>query len=177
MIKTNGKIVVLFLFLTMLFTMISNIFLLPSFIQASNGLPIPDISFSFSDKSPFELAKLYGKEAIKAYRGIQILDIFYPIVYSLFFSFTIVFFQQKTNNGKHVKFLAYIPFIGAFFDYIENLSIYLCFESFPDANKFSELFGRPTSGLKWIFFFISILIITIQLMIFLYQRYFKQNSK
>lgn len=168
--KITGKTVIIFFILFLFFTMFSSLFLTPVFNKVSPNVPIPDIAYSFSGNPPHELATLYGSAGINAYLGVQIFDIFYPLVYGIFFFITIVWLLRNNFSKETSSLLWYIPIAGVISDYIENFSIFLSFKSFPDQSMFASFFGRPASGLKWLFFSLSLIIILINLTIFLYRK-------
>ena len=62
------------------------------------------------------------------YTRIQLLDIFNPAIYSLFFA-SIIYLLWRKHNAAWV---ALLPLLAGLLDYAENLTLFLLARSYPD---------------------------------------------
>lgn len=74
------------------------------------------------------------------YRNMQVADSFYPLVFGIFLSSSLVIVLGRLGPGRGtVTILAAVPIAATLFDYLENSFAWVALASFPG--------GAPTNGL------------------------------
>lgn len=127
--------------------------------QISGGKGIPDALFFYSFKQLSIIFQSYGVDGKDIYLRLQLIDMFYPIIYSLLLG-SLLYIQLKKT--KLVK-LVYLPFIAAIFDYSENILLRINLLDYPEMNKVWVDFAAISTFLKWSFVYLSIFFIIIGL--------------
>ena len=153
--KTRSILVLLALVILTNIVFQSSLPFTPKYIkQISENTKLLDSRFSYSVDTVEQSFANYGELGRNIYIKFQLLDLIYPIFYSLLLASLL--FRLFTKS----KFNPYLFAIFAgIFDYIENLFIFLMNISFPDISKILIYSGSFFTSLKWSFIIISVIII------------------
>jgi len=129
-------------------------------IKEDTGKSILDIQFRYNIEKVTEFYSAYGEEGITTYNKIQIVDMFYPLVYSILLSsiLYLLFAHSKTVA------IILLPIVAAYFDYIENFLLFISSRSFPILNPAMIKISSFATSLKWSLIYISIVFIIIGLL-------------
>lgn len=104
---------------------------------------IPDTFIHYSANDFYALMGKYTHEEIGIYlRGILLLDLIYPVFYSLFLALFIFALSRKT-------LLSLLPFGVLIFDYLENLSVFTLIMFLPTRNNILATFAGYFTLIKW----------------------------
>lgn len=158
--KTSRRIGLLVLLALLLFFVYGFHGLFPFSVEKitalSGGMGIPDARMFYTYAQLQEIFRHYGPQGRQMYLQLQWVDMVYPLVYSLFLSSLLFVVYSKTRLRKTV----YIPFIAAFFDYVENILLRVSILSFPDMQKGMVQMAGVVTFTKWflIFFAFSLLV-------------------
>ena len=111
---------------------------------------ILDLKFSYSQQTVINCLKSYGNEGRKRYSIFSLLDLIYPLVYSLLLGALLykLFFYSKYNPYLFALF-------AGLFDYIENGFLMYFTHNFPNINNFEVMISSFATSLKWSFIIIS----------------------
>ena len=162
MITTLRKILAFFAQTKWLFTLIAALLLInvlmfknspvefSKFKLTDNKTCILDLKFSYSQKTVISCLGTYGEEGRKTYFIFSLLDLIYPLVYSLLLGALLykLFFYSKYNPYLFALF-------AGLFDYIENGFLIHFTHSFPDINNYEVIISSFATSLKWSFIIIS----------------------
>jgi len=149
---STGWVTLAGLIIFLLFT----IFVLPA--QAGGAETIseeagsPDMSFTYTADSLYEIAEAYGKAGRAAYiRARFTFDLIWPLVYTLFLSTAIswIFVRAKIHESRW-RWVNLAPALGMFFDYTENISTSLVMYRYPDSTDFLATLAPILTAIKWI---------------------------
>ncbi len=90
-----------------------------------------DLTFGFNPARTLRMVADYGPAARAYYTRIELTtDLLYPIVYSLLLAVVLtLLFRRKSY--KPFSWVALLPFVGMFFDYLENATIVGMLNHFP----------------------------------------------
>lgn len=117
----------LFLFIVFILAMISIRIANSQVIEASNGIGVLDLNFGNSEAHIKQSIDALGENGRSAYLTIfYVVDLFYPIVYALFYSRLIIFLAKKIKPQKLstlIHRLRFLPWLAMVLDWLENLSI------------------------------------------------------
>ncbi|MBV1758311.1 MAG: hypothetical protein KMY55_10785 [Dethiosulfatibacter sp.] len=144
--KTTYLVISLIIFTLFMIAVLPNVSETTKEITGTNISP--DTSFFYTSQKLYDIAESYG-EAGRAYyiRSRFSFDIVWPIVY-LFFLVTMMTFLF--NSSLHL-----IPFLGVFFDFLENLGASYVMFRYPLDTGFIATITPIFTLLKWIFIYIS----------------------
>ena len=111
---------------------------------------ILDLKFSYSQQTVNDCLESYGAEGRKKYFIFSLLDLIYPLVYSLLLGALLykLFFYSKYNPYLFALF-------AGLFDYVENGFLIYFTHSFPNINKLEVMISSLATSLKWSFIIIS----------------------
>ncbi len=140
--------------------------LTPEFKILSGGYDIPDVSLVFSVLSPYELFAQYGEQGRNYYNYIQVVDLFYPTVYCIFFTLLLSGINSTFIRSKWPVWLNLLPLIASLFDYGENISLLIMNQLFPGEFGIIASIGYLLSFGKWIFFTAMVFVSLVYLVIF-----------
>lgn len=167
--KNNGwknimGVLLVFVSLEAIFTIV----LLPKFTEVT-GQPILDMQLLNSFEMTYQMIDDYGKEGMKLYQYIQLVDLLFPLSYGLLFSMLISKFTLTRN--KCMSYVILFPLIAPVFDYLENIGIYMMFQLHP--GKYL-LLAQITAFLTVLKF--SFLGVTIVLLFWILIKWFLNNK-
>jgi branched-subunit amino acid permease len=131
----------------------------------SNNHGLLDAKFSYSQSTAYEYFENYGVEGRIKYTQFQILDMIYPLFYSLLLASLLFKLFTKSKYNPYLFAL----FAGTF-DYIENLLLFSLNVSFPHINKAVVLISSFATSLKW-----SLIIMSGVIMVFGFFKYYRDR--
>ena len=144
--------------------------LTPRFKELSGGIDIPDITVVFSSTNIYELYTQFGPAARSYYNYIQLVDLFYPLVYCIFFALLITGISKRLSSSKVFNNIYLIPIITAIFDYGENLLFFIMNQVYPAKFGLIAPAGYLFSMGKWVFFTSMIVIALLLLIMMLFYK-------
>ena len=127
--------------------------------QLNNGIEFIALDNPLSSvEEVYQRIKTYNAAARQTHVWLTLTaDFTFPIIYSLLFSLTIVFYTKKTLSKYLI--ISVIPFLGAFFDYLEAIGIVGLLINYNQQMSGFATFFLIVKFLKFVFFYISIFII------------------
>lgn len=148
--KNNRQIWIIFIVANLLYSLI--IFMsIPHLQKLSQGLPILDIrSGGYTLEEVQVLYTALWSEGRSYYLFPQLFfDIFYPGLFAVTYTWIIIrLLQQLSIQNKWLKGLCYLPLITSFFDYSENISIFITLKSYPELSPMLVQLGSVCTFLK-----------------------------
>ena len=126
-------------------------------VSTVSGKPLDLEVPTYSADHAHSMIKGYGEAGRSMYQTIELTaDIIYPAVYSIAFALLIMFLLKKMNLSTNwFKWLAIIPFITAFADLGENISIVTMLSQYPVQSDFMAQVAGSFSLAKWSSLFLS----------------------
>jgi len=148
---STGKKTLIFFLIFLAFNFLFNLFIIPQFNTYSGNISMLDVSRGYDIHLAEKFITKTPKEALSFYlRCFLPVDLVFPIIYALFFSFTLAFlFSKLTLKTNKIELLLLFPFLMAATDYIENIGIAFMIVMNP---KFNNVFAAVImffSSLKW----------------------------
>lgn len=120
-----------------------NILLVLSMGGNPNLKPL-DLQFTYSPEKAYELIGAYSEAERFNYIVVELtLDVIYPIVYALFFSFLLFLLHKDLQIAK-------FPFIIVILDFIENGGIVMLLLNYPKEMYGVARFTSVFTTMKWI---------------------------
>lgn len=123
-------------------------------VESTCGQAPPDVQYFTSGDDVSGFLDACGAEGRAAYRNMQIADLFYPAVYGLFFASSLALSLAKTSLSRRwVSRAVALPFVGAGFDYVENIFAWIALASYPgdaSTNALLGLAGTAKAATYWI---------------------------
>ncbi|MEA2097395.1 MAG: hypothetical protein U9P73_11995 [Candidatus Cloacimonadota bacterium] len=158
--NSNGKIVLIFLFLTLIGEIVLG-FSNNLFSKIANVSATLDISFFYSADSANNFFNNISQEGKNYYSyKFTIIDTVFPIVYSLFLALLVAYIFEKKNIKKtKLEYLILLPFVSMFLDYIENITTLVLMNFLPKVSQNLIYLLTISSWLKWGLVTIVIMII------------------
>ncbi len=148
-------------------------------IEGASGLKILDISFGYSAKHVSELFEAIGTLGRKNYLLFTATaDMAYPLVYGLFLCLFISYlFQKAFKSTYEFRFLNLVPLCIVLADYIENFSIIMLLNQFPNLNNSLVKIASYATLIKWGATIFSILVVFIGLFAWSFKSLFLKLRK
>jgi hypothetical protein len=114
--------------------------------------------FGINQESAYSSLSCMGEEGRAIYREAEKTeDTIYPIVYTLFFLFTLfVLGSYLFGKRKFLLVLFIFPLFGMMLDFVENSSIITLIDQYPDLDPGSVWQASLAGSLKWIVAFSNI---------------------
>jgi hypothetical protein len=111
-----------------------------------------------------------GEAGRRFYQTIELsADIVYPLIYGFAFALAITFLLGKiSKNPGGLRYLAFLPLVGMFFDWVENGFIVAAIRSFPNISESTASIGGLATMAKWGFGIPGILIVVLCFLIWLF---------
>ncbi len=168
-----------FMFLVLAFILFAA-FLIPRYgvTPFDEGIVLLDLRFCYTNFDVFQLFSHLGEDGREAYQFFIIyIDMFYPVIYGLGLVILLnILIKFLGTDTRRVLWLSYLPFGIVFFDYIENFNTLYLLNSFPLISDNAILLGSIATAAKWIFVFLSLLILII-IIFTLLAKYFRHVIK
>ncbi|NNE63481.1 MAG: hypothetical protein HKN34_05310 [Gammaproteobacteria bacterium] len=135
---SKGKIVLILFILTNIVygTILGySIPLVLSFAPDATLFDMSPAGYSYSEA--IELLKSLGLEGRNTYLTVQIpLDFVYPAMFAISYALLITWIlKQSFARESSLFFLAFLPLLAGFFDYLENISIIAMLSRFPHVSE------------------------------------------
>jgi len=122
-------------------------------VESACGQAPPDVQYFTSGDDVSGFLDACGAEGRAAYRNMQIADLLYPAVYGLFFASSLALSLAKTSvSSRWVSRAVALPFVGAGFDYVENIFAWIALASYPgdaSTNALLGLAGTAKAATYW----------------------------
>lgn len=160
----SGKNVLVLFLLTMLIYAMMLKYTIPMVQSYAPNLAIFDLSpAGYSYEHATSLLQELGAEGRQIYLARQLpLDFIYPGLFAISYSLLLLWlFHKEFNENAKVFSLAFIPVLGGFFDYLENICIIIMLKTFPTTSVMLVKISSTFTLLKGIFttlFFILLLL-------------------
>jgi hypothetical protein len=156
---TTGNIVTLFFLV-----LVVNVIFARSFAHDPDLSPL-DLQFYYTADEAYDLLARFDAHDLQKYLLIELtLDMLYPVIYSLLFSFVLYLLYK---NAK----MAILPFVTAVFDVLENIGIVLLIRNLPSRLDFLASVTAVFTFLKWVTFIIVMALILVGILKWLVRRY------
>ena len=123
-------------------------------ISDNNG--ILDTKFAYTVETVNKVFLSYGDVGRADYTKFQILDMFFPIAYSLFLAAILFRLFAKSKYNPYL-----FAIFAAIFDYIENILLFNINYTFPNFSNNIVYISSFSTSLKWSFIIISFVIIVV----------------
>ncbi len=117
----------------------------------SGGMGIPDARMYYTYAQLYEMFRHYGPEGRRMYLQLQWVDWIYPLVYSLILASLLFVVYKKTR----LRYMVYVPFMAALFDYVENILLRVSILSFPHMHKGIVQVAGTVTFTKWFLIFVT----------------------
>jgi hypothetical protein len=158
---SNSWVALAAVVLFLLFT----IFVLPAQAEKSEqqtGSSLsPDTSFTYTPAQLYQAAEVYGERGRQAYIQARFtFDLIFPVVYTVFQVILISWFSDPILKAdSRWRLLNLAPFLGALFDYLENISTSLVMARYPASSPVFANLAPIFTMIKWVFVTGSFLIL------------------
>ncbi len=154
---TSGYLFLLFFAVQVIFSSV----ILPHYqkqFDPEMTIGVPDLTFGFSAETLSSMLDQYGEQGRQVYLFVaSVIDIIYPLVYTLALCFLIAFLFKR-NGWVKWRNLVLAPFLIAFFDFMENLGIIRAAATFPQLSEGWARFGSIAGMIKWVAFGLCLVI-------------------
>lgn len=117
--------------------------------KVSGGYGPLDITFGYSKAYVDQAITAYGDVGKTIYARYQLLDLFFPAIYSLFLGGLL--FRLFGRNAGMLSQAYYLPFLGATLDYIENGLLFSLVRAYPDVSAFIVTVASILTVTKFLF--------------------------
>lgn len=123
-------------------------------VESACGQAPPDVQDFTTGDDVSGFLDACGADGRAAYRNMQIADLFYPAVYGLFVASSLALSLAQTSlSSRWVSRAVALPFVGAGFDYVENIFAWIALASYPgdaSTNSLLGLAGTAKTATYWI---------------------------
>ena len=161
---SHGKTVFLLFITTNLIYALMLMYSLPLVSSYAPELVLFDMSpMGYNPAQAMALLTSLGTEGRAAYLSVQLpLDFIYPGMFAISYALLITWvLKQYLSHDSKLFYVALLPFIAGGFDYLENVSIIVMLDSFPDVAgdlvRRASAFTIAKSGVTTVFFILLIL--------------------
>ena len=125
----------------------------PQFLPKGKHAVMIDTEMAYNAEDAYEIIGNYTDSMRQRYiYGEVTLDLVFPVIYTLLFSF-LIFFLFKSPK------LALFPFIQLIFDYLENTGIVIMLLTWPNKIMWLASVTSVFSMIKWVLAGVSIILI------------------
>lgn len=112
--------------------------------EVSGGYGILDFDRGYSVERVNEVLGSYGDEGMRLYARIQLLDLFNPMLYSLLAAC----FVHLLWKGRGPEWIALVPLSAGLGDYLENGTLFLLVQTYPNMSPALVALSSGLSLLK-----------------------------
>ncbi len=134
----SGRVVLKLFILTMAVFSLMIMFTIPKVESFASGIPLFDMSpAGYSYQQAISLLESLGEDGRNVYLFQQLpVDFVYPGLFAISYALllTWLFAKSFATNSK-IFFLALVPVLGGFFDYLENIGIIIMINAFPNISQ------------------------------------------
>ncbi len=114
---------------------------------AGKSVRIIDLTFGFNPQKTLMMVSEYGDAARSFYARTEMTtDIAYPIVYAFLYGIILSLLYRKTSYA----WVNVLPFIGLFFDYLENINIVILLITYPQQSLAIAILCEIFELMKWL---------------------------
>jgi len=120
---------------------------------APDHLGALDLRYTYSPDEACRIIDSFGPEGRAIYaRSAMILDLIYPIAYTLFFLFILVVLMDKAYpEARRPNWLLFVPVVTFFADLAENTGIVLLIKNHPACPHTLAQMTSLFTSIKWTF--------------------------
>lgn len=167
----SGSVVLILFILTMTVYLLMLLYTIPKVESFAPGIALFDLSpGGYSYPYAVSLLESLGETGRNMYLTLQIpADFLYPGLFAVSYSLLLTWlFAKSFESDSKMFYLALVPVLGGFFDYLENICIVLMLNSFPDLSQELVEVASTFTVLKSIFstlFFVFLLVGILSLII------------
>ena len=120
--------------------------------ETAGGAGSPDTYFYYGPAALYGWAEAYGAEGRQAYiRARFTFDLVFPLFYTAFLStalsWSLWMTAPRRSGWRRANLL---PFVGALFDYLENVSDALVMARYPARTPVIDLLAGLLTAVKWL---------------------------
>ena len=141
--------VLIFLALVILFELFFSVLLIPAFENRTGGEALLDMSFGFGAEQAYEMVGNYGVEGRRYYHTIQLVDLLFPVSYTLLLLSLIGYLAKRRNRDRlllcPVSRWLFLPLLAGICDLLENAGIFAMLRIYPDpfpvVARMTSIFG------------------------------------
>ena len=129
--------------------------------------PSPDLSFYYTAADLYRMAEAYGEEGRQLYvKTRYTFDLVWPLVYTMFLITGLSWGTRKAFAVGSPWLLAnLVPVLGAFFDYLENVSTSVVMFRYPAQTKVVDGIATVFTMMKWVFVGLSFVLLLIGMVV------------
>lgn len=98
-------------------------------VSVACGWPAPDTRFAPSPRQTELFLTGCGAQGLRAYRDLQIADLFYPVSTALLLVLTLTYLRSHVT--PRAAWLTYLPILAAAGDYLENVCAWVLIAAAP----------------------------------------------
>ena len=134
------------LLLTVLYALVFGLIIntISQLTDITGGIGILDFDRGYTHGRVIEVFSSYSDAGMTLYLRIQLLDLINPALYSLLISSLVYLLVRRSK----VIWLSIIPLLAGLLDYLENLTLYLLVQSYPDISESLVSFSSALSIIK-----------------------------
>jgi hypothetical protein len=127
----------------------------------STGIGSLDLHYFYGPDEAYTKLKGFGVQGRLFYTMVELsADLVYPLVYALLLSGLIVFIYNRIPLRRAtIRRLFLVPLLAMLADYAENTCIISMLIHYPYRQDGLAMVGAAFTGLKWLLFFASLLIV------------------
>ncbi len=157
---TSWKSILILMGLMLLFEFV----FFPQFLPKGEHARSLDTEIAYNADDAYEIIENYTDSMRQRYiYGEVTLDLVFPVIYTLLFSFLIFFLFKNTR-------LALFPFIQLIFDYLENTGIVILLSAYPNKIMWLATTTSVFSMVKWVLVGVTALIVLLGAVRFVIKR-------
>jgi hypothetical protein len=134
----SGKVVLGIFILTMGVYLTMLCYTIPKVERYAPGLALFDLSpTGYSTQHAITLLESLGQEGRNVYLYQQLpIDFLFPGLFAVSHALLLTWlFAKSFESNSKIFYLAIVPILGGFFDYLENISIVCMIKSFPELSQ------------------------------------------
>lgn len=131
------------------------------------------MKLNYTHAQAYKALSEYNAETRKYYSYMQVMDLFFPLIYALLLSALLTSLTYRLFPDRNlIHYVNIMPFLAALFDYLENIGIFVMIRRFPESfqtiawitNKMS-LFKFGLTGIAFSIWFILLIIFSVKKLI------------
>lgn len=134
----SGKVVMVCGLVTLLVFLVMSLYTFPTVEYFAPGFILFDLSLTgYSYEYALSLLNALGAEGRDVYRYLQLpVDFVFPVCLAISSALLLVWiFSKGFAPVAKIFYVSVLPFIGGFFDYLENISIARMIHSYPNVSN------------------------------------------
>jgi hypothetical protein len=171
----NGRNILIVLLLFILFNMIVLPPVLSHIESISHGVGLVDMLNSYTPDTLYTHLGNFDLPAQQFYMLHELtLDILYPLVSALLFSFAIAYLLKRTLPAANaIQYLALVPFSAMLVDYLENACIVTTLALYPTRVDVVAQAANLFTVCKWVLSYLELLLLIGSLVAFLIRKVYE----